>query len=392
MKRLKKTDFINKLLASTVGADVDTTNFPVYEVVATSSVPLRGKDGTIFENAVISDQTLFQLAAHVNKDPLPLMMDHDMSGTPYGKFFYAEVMPNEFGYQELRGFHYIDPTEGSVAAKVDNGTVDEVSIAFAAQRMPCSKCGWDYAKAVEEDNFLPVMMRTCENGHTIGKDGTHITLEGVRDTLELSLVSRGAAKNSKIIGQSDSKLSREVERLAAHGLSLSDIYVTASASKGFDDMDMNDLIVQLSDAKSKAAVAEKDVQRLERELAETTGARNEAETRARQLEQELAEARSAAAAAPDASAQEQAAKDAKDAKASVDFLKKQYVAVLSAAGKSDVTAPDNVEDLIAGIEEHRSELSAILPTGGVALSANDKGEGETKSDFANFRVANKNKR
>lgn len=392
MKRLARTDFISKLLASTVGADVDTTNFPVYEVVATSSVPLRGKDGTLFEGAVINDNTLFQLAAAINRDPLPLMMDHNMEGTPYGKFFYAEVMPNEYGYQELRGLQYVDPTENTTVAKIENGTVNEVSIAFAAQKMTCNQCGWDFAKAIAEENYLPVMTRTCENGHTIGKNGTYLNLEGVKDTLELSLVSRGAAKNSKIIGQSDSKLSREVERLAAHGLSLSDIYVTASASKGFDDMDMKDLIVELSTAKADKAVAEKDVSRLERELAEVTGARNEAEAKARQLETELAEARAAQASEPSPEAVEEAARNAKDAKASVEFLKEQYVAVLTAAGKTDVTAPNNAEELIAGIKEHKAELSAILPTGGVAAGANDKGEGDTATSFTQFRVARQNKR
>jgi len=389
MKRLQKTDFINKLLASAVGPDVDTTNFPVWEVAATSSVPLRGKTGTIFENAVIQDNTLFQLAAAINRDPLPLMMDHNMEGTPYGKFFYAEVMPNEYGYQELRGFKYVDPTEATTVAKIDNGTLNEVSIAFASQEMRCNKCGFDYAKAIDEGNIMPAVTRTCENGHTIGKDGTHVQLIGVKDTLELSLVSRGAAKNSKIVGQSDSKLSREVERLAAHGLSLSDVYVTASASQGFDNMDMNDLIVQLSDSKAKAAVAESNVTRLERELAEVTGARNEAESRTRQLEADLAAARAEQATAPDAEA---LAAAEKDTKASVDFLQKQYVAVLSAAGKTDVVAPETVSELIAGIEEHKAELSAILPTGGVALGANSNGEGETKADMSVFRTVRQNKR
>jgi hypothetical protein len=386
MKRLQKTDFINKLLSSAVGADVDTTNFPVWEVAATSSVPLRGKDGTIFEGAVISPNTLFQLSAVINREPLPLMMDHNMEGSPYGKFFYAEVLPNEYGYQELRGFKYVDPSEHGVIAKVDNGTIDEVSIAFRASEMKCSKCGWDYAKAVDEDNVMPVITRTCENGHVIGKDGTHLELEGVRDALELSLVSRGAAKNSKIIGQSDSKLSKQVERLAAHGLELSDVYVTASASKGFDDMDINDLVTQLSDAKARASTAESDLEKANRELAEARGAQHEAETRAREAEAALREAEAGAAAAPTDEQKEQAEKDSKAAKAAADYLKTEFLALSAVAGKTDATAPEDVEELVAKIKEIKPELSAIIPTGdGYTVAAGASGEKDEVTDFSSFR-------
>lgn len=386
MKRLQKTDFINNLLASAVGVDVDTTNFPVWEVVATSTVPLRGKTGTIFEGAVIKPSTLFQLSAVINRDALPLMQDHNMEGSPKGKLFYSEVLPNEFGQTELRGFVYADPTEADLAAKMDNGTVDETSIAFAAKQMLCNKCGWDYALAIENDNIMPVFERTCENGHKIGKDGTHLELEGVRDALELSVVSRGAAKNSKIVGQSESKLSKQVERLAAHGLSINDRYVTASASKGLDDMDMNDLIVQLSDAKSKATTAERERDKLAEEHAEAVGARNEAETRVRELEQQLAEANQKASEAPTAEERQVAEKDAKDVKLSSEFLAEQYTAVLTAAGKKDFEVPESVDELIAGIKEHKAELSAVLPIGGAARGANEEDEAEVKPDFSAFRA------
>lgn len=392
MKQIQKNDFVTSLLKGAVGQDVDVTAFPVWEVAATSNVPLRGKQGTIFENAVITTPTLFQLAAHVNREPLPLMMDHDMNGAPKGKFFYAEVIPNEYGYQELRGYKYLDPTENILIAKVNNSTVDEVSIAFAANTIRCNKCGFDFKAAFEADNIMPMITRTCENGHVIGKDGTHVELDGVEDALELSLVSRGAAKNSKIVGQSESKLGKQIERLAAHGLDINSLYVTATASKGIENMDINDLVVQLADAKSKAAVAENDRDRLERELAEARGAQREAETRATELEAELANAQTVASEAPSAEEREQAEKDSKNAKAAADFLKGQYVGVLTAAGKTDVEAPDDIEALIAGINEHKAELSAILPTGGVSVQANANDKKTDSEDLSSFRTVRHNKR
>src|SRR5213083_184151 len=148
MKRRQKNDFINNLLASTVGRDVDTSAFPVWEVSATNTAPLRGKEGTLFEKARISPMTLFQLAARVNADAAPLMQDHNMGGSPKGKFFYGEVIPDNNGEHELRGLMYTDPTEADLSAKIDNGNQDEVSIAFAAEKMLCNKCGWDFAAAV----------------------------------------------------------------------------------------------------------------------------------------------------------------------------------------------------------------------------------------------------
>lgn len=389
MKQIRKNDFVISLLKGAVGPDVDVSTFPVWEVAATSNVPLRGKQGTIFENAVIQSTTLFQLAAAINHEPLPVMIDHDMSGAPKGKFFYAEVLPNDFGYQELRGYQYVNPIEDKLVATVDNGTYDEVSIAFAAQKMTCNKCGWDYKASFDSDNMIPFFTRTCENGHTIGKDGTHLELWGVEDTLELSLVSRGAAKNSKIIGQSESKLGKHFERLAAHGLDINSLYVTATASKGIEDMaDINfsDLVVQLADAKSKAAVAENDRSRLERELAEAVGARNEAETRVTELESELRTARATAEEAPSAEEREQARTDSEAAKAAADFLKGQYIAVKAAAGETDVEAPDNVAELIAGIEKHVPELSKILPVGGLTEASGAANEQKGEQDFSVFRA------
>ena len=393
MKRLQKTEFINRLLASTVGTDVDTSNFPVWEVVATSSVPLRGKTGTIFEGAVISPRTLFELAAVVNREPLPLMQDHDMTGSPYGKFFYAEVLPNEYGYQELRGFKYVDPSEHEMIAKIDHGTVDEVSIAFASKQMLCSACGWDYAIAAAEDNFMPFIERTCENGHTIGKNGVHLELEGVQDALELSVVSRGAAKNSKIIGQSDSKLSKQVERLAAHGLDLSDVYVTATASKGFNDMDMKDLIIELSDAKAKASTAETRLEEANRQLAEARGAQAEAEKQAREAEAQLREAQDAALATP---SDEDRAKETarvekleKDTKAAAELLGAEFTAIMATAGKTDEKVPEDLSELVEAVKTNKAELSAIIPTDGKTVGANASDTGEEKEDFSQYRPFNR---
>lgn len=386
MKQLEKTPFIRSVLSAIVGVDVDVDRLAVFEAIATSTIPLRGKDGTLFERAVIAPVTLHQLAQAANNEGAPLMMDHNMSGTPKGKFFYGEVMPQESGQTELRGLFYVDPVENDLLAKVDGGTADEVSIAFLPDKINCSQCGFDYKAEADSGNIVPMLLRTCDNGHEVGTDGTHVILNGVSDLLELSVVSRGAAKNSKIVGQTNAMLAKDVQRLAANGLDINQLYVTASAEKGQNDMDLTQLVSQLTDTKAELSVSKTDRDRLETELAKAVGERNTAQARVTELEAELANSPSIPEVDEIKEERKEAAKVSEEAKAAADFLSGQYVAVLTAAGKTDIKAPDTIPELIAGIKEHKAELSAVLPIDGRSQGKGEENEETVKSNLDVFRV------
>lgn len=375
MKQKTHTPFITALLKKTLGEDADTASLPVFEVIATSSVPLKKKG--LYENAVISPLTMAQMAQAVNTNAVPLMMDHNMEGTPKGKFFYAELRQDS-GRSELRGLFYLDPTETDLIAKTNTGTVDETSVGFLPSSIKCSACNFDYMAALKAGDYEPLVTKTCKNKHTLNKGGVHANVDGLEDFMELSLVSRGAAPNSKIIGNDNAKLGEHIEKLAASGYDVNELILTASASTGDNNVDLSELIAKLGTATTDLALKNADVVTLtaRAEKAETDLTASQA--RVAELETDLTAARAESAPSADAEALTLA----------IDFLGKQYVAVMAGLGKTDATAPATLKELVDGINEHRATLSAILPIGGVALKADHTDVVEKKSTLSAFKTKN----
>ena len=369
MKELTKTPFITALLAKAAGEDVDMNKLHVYEVRATSTVPFRGKGGTIFEKGRISPHTIALLARSINEEAVPLMMDHNMSGTPYGKFFYAEAIPMDNGETELRGYMYVDDSETQILAKLEASSIDEVSIQFLSERMLCSECGFDYFEAVANGDFMPIMTHTCENGHEVGQNGVHVNLVGVAEVIELSLVSRGAAKNSKIIGASDAMLGESAQRLAANGVDvLNNYYCTASINdededEGVSDVDLKEFTTALAAAATEkadltvqlnATTAERDSAVAERDAAIT--ARDEATEQVTQLQAQIDEV-----AEPEFDEETTTALKA--------YIGKQYTALKALDGEADATAPDDIAEAVRFISENEARLSALIPAEGASTPA-----------------------
>lgn len=373
MKELNKTPFITALLRNTVGEDVDLDKLHVFEVRATSTIALRGKDGTVFEKAKISPNTIAQLARQVNEDPVPLMMDHDLRGAPYGKFFYAESIPMDNGETELRGLMYADEADPSILVKLNASSIDEVSIQFKPTRMLCSECGFDYMEAAANENYMPFIMLQCDENHKIGENGVHTNLVGSDETVELSLVSRGAAKNSKIITRSDAKLGQEAQRLAAAGVELNNFYCTASAGDlGDDNVDFEKFMAQLTAANNeKQGLAVE----LSAEKTKVTGLEASVADLNTQI-QTLTEERDALQAKIDnAEAPEFSEEQTASLKA---FIGKQYIALKALDGVTDATELDNVGDMITFIDENQARLSALITPGGVTVAAGATGEDADK--------------
>lgn len=360
MKRLELTDDLINRIKSAVGQDVNTEGFAVFEAIAVNTHPLPGKDGTIFERAQISTLTIRQMADSINGgNHLPLISNHDGLDVPKGRVFEAQAMLNEAGADELRVLFYVDSTEALTATKLDAGSLDEVSVAFLASQILCSECNFDYRGS--DATFANLYNRTCENDHEIGKDGVHARLVGVSVFTELSLVSRGAAKEAKIIGKSQSKLAAPLQQLAARGFEVDRLYLRAS--KGEEDVDAS-FVTMLSDAKSELKVAELTLAAETEKVTTLTAAKAELEADKTRLEAELSEAKEASKATE----LEAATTELTEART---FFADIYVKLATAAGETDVKAPESIADLKAGIETHQSKLSAMLPIGGAANSSKD---------------------
>lgn len=361
MKRLQLTSELIAKIKAAVGDDVDPSGFAVFESISLNTLPLPGKQGGLFENATVSALTLKQMADSLNSgNTLPLMLIHNMDELPVGRVFEGGVGYGDAGEAELRTLFYVDPTESKLADKVDNGTLDEVSVQFLASEILCSECSFDYRG--EDATFENLLTRTCENGHTVGTDGVHVRLVGLAAFTELSLVPRGAANKPKIVGQSQSKLAAPLQRLAAKGFEVSELF--CAASLGEVNVDLTALLARNEEIVTdnvtlKATVtsltAERDTATAALEAA--NGTIGERDTRITALEAELATAQAADGAA--ATAERDEAKT---------YLTEIFNAVAIAAGVENPQAPETIADLKAGIEQHRAKLSAILPVGGAAAS------------------------
>lgn len=378
MKQIQLTATIKEKLQAALGPDVEITdNYAVFESISLNTNPLPGKRGSLFQGAVVPASTLLAMVNHINSGhSLPLMIDHRMDGSPKGRIFQAGLHMAEDAV-ELRTLFYIDPTETSLIAKVNNGTYDEVSVQFLAEKILCSECAYDYRGA--DANWLNILEATCGEGHKVGEDGVHVRMIGLEEFVEISLVARGAADNPKIVGKSASKLAPATqERLAAQGFKNLDALI-CRASLGEDDVDTNALITQLSDAKAAKQVAEAQVTTLTATVAERDGTitalQADVAARDEQITTLTSERDEAVAASATA-----------DRDAAVAYLSRVLENVRVAAGREKGDLPETVAELTAAIDAETSQLTAILPVGGVAAAAGATEEGkEPKRSFAAFK-------
>lgn len=361
MKQLQLTEEIRTLITSAVGSDVDPTNFAVFEAIALNTNPLPGKDGTLFEDARVSALTLKQMADSINGgNHLPLVSNHDLSEEPKGRAFHAAVRLSAEGEPELRVLFYLDPTESRLIAKLNAGSLDEVSVNFLASQILCSECSFDYRG--EEATFSNLLDRTCENGHEIGTDGVHVRLVGLAVFTELSLVSRGAADKPKIVGQSQSKLAAPLQQLAAKGFEVDRLF--CQASKGVNNVELKELVTELTTAKVDLAARDATITTL-------TSERDTART-----ELEAATTRLTAAEARVAELEGVETEESPDLKAAREILADIFTKLAVAAGEENPTAPESIADLKAGIEKHQAAVTALIPVGGAAASTQNA---ETKT-------------
>ena len=370
MKRLNMTPELIADIQAAVGQDVDPSGFAVFEVISLNSMPLPGKDGTIFEKAKISMLTLQQMADNINGgNHLPLIFNHDMSGIPVGRVFKAKAVLNQTsGEVELRSLFYVDDTNPELARKIDAGSLDEVSVQFLSSQILCSECDFDYRGL--EASWKNFYDRTCENGHTIGKDGVHARLVGLQQFTELSLVTRGAANNPKIVGKSDAKLTASLAALSARGFEVDQLIITAS--KGEYEVDLTAVLAQL-DAKTTAAA------QAEVKLTAVTGERDAAISRADTAEARVAELEASAAAAAEAGEADVTALTAERDEAKT-ILTDIYSKLAVAAGVEGA-APETIADLKAGIEKHQSKLTAMIPVGGAAATTQNEAGAKFNADL-----------
>lgn len=204
-KQVVLTDTIRNSIKNAIGdqdAPVDT--FAVYEARFLSTEPLQ--KGGLLQGARVSPATLKEMEEVFNTPgkALPLHIMHEDFLLPIGKVFNAKLRSTPTGEMELIGQFYVPQSETDIVQKLETSVVDEVSVGIRTHHAFCSECDFDYASP--EADFTNLITLTCPEGHTIGVDGVHVRLVGLKTWRELSLVGSGAAKNAKIFSRQNQSL------------------------------------------------------------------------------------------------------------------------------------------------------------------------------------------
>lgn len=237
-KRIEVTAAIKDAIIASVGSEIDFDNIAVFETVAVTSRPIN-KPGSIFHDAVIPRATLEQAAAQLNTGTFVPLHTLHMQGyeLPVGRLFKGTVGTSQDGFDELHALFYVDPTEKELASKIENGTIEEVSVGLRPEKLVCSGCDFDYGLKSSEDNLWT---RTCDNGHVLGMGGYHLKLEGVKKFMETSLVSKGASDGAKILNQRKRLLASQFADLAASCNNPEHTTLFASPTLG-EEIDMKEI-------------------------------------------------------------------------------------------------------------------------------------------------------
>lgn len=382
-KNLNISPRIEELIKAAVGDDeIDLGQLSVFEAFFANTRPIS-KRGSIFDGAQISRSTLTAMAEYVNTgNSVPLHTLHRQSNElPVGRVFHATVEDDSDGNSSLRGLFYIPTSEEDLIAGINIDTLDEVSVGLKSKKLLCSDCGFDFFGP--DAGFMHLFDRTCDENHTVGEDGCHVQLVGLDLWAELSLVSKGAANNPKILSRSKAIFDNEIrERLAASGVTPEAVVLFAtckeeimSQKQGNDGMatvDVTQLIEEVVSLKADATSSEKQIVDLTASIEVLTAERDELKKNAETTDEEL----KASFETAKASLEEITA-----------FLTEHTKAALVASGQNDPKVPEDAGEMIKAITEAGVKLHQVIGAGAQSSSSNTDVEDTRKAaSFAAFKT------
>jgi hypothetical protein len=358
-KRITITDQIQKRIQATYGGQVDTSAFVCFEAVALNTLPIR-QAGSIYDSAIVSEATLTEMAAVLQRgEGVPIQLMHDTEDLPAGKAFWGEVVRNSYGQPSLVIQFWISASEPQVIAKVEDGTVGEVSVGFVPLHLTCSKCGFDFMSPTADPYML--WMQTCENGHVIGKDGVHVNVSGLKAWNETSLVGKGAASGAKILTpkNADGTLPLAADGRPARALCLQLIANKETPMAGENPTQQVTVnLAEFTGTAQKLADVTVNLATAQAQLTSVTAERDAAAAKITDLETRLA------ASAPKV-----------DYDAALTALKDQH-SKLSVALNQTAAAPDGVAELVTAIGEMQTKLASLITPGAKTGEAGG-GSGDT---------------
>jgi hypothetical protein len=217
MKQITLDDATKAKLKKAAGDSVNLDNLAVFRAAALTTAPVR-KNHPLYLGAVHSRSFLEQMKTDLDGESRPVQIMHGSSDgdqLPIGRVFTGEVLtgtgPN--GSDELEVLFWIDKTaHQSKVDLVNNGTIDQVSVAVLGKEALSNKTGFDFL-GPNADLFDNIMAGTDDKGNVMGRDGAHVVINNLDQWFEMSLVGRGGATGARIKGDG----AKQTMHLAASG-------------------------------------------------------------------------------------------------------------------------------------------------------------------------------
>jgi hypothetical protein len=371
MKQIPITAQVMERMRAAFGDEADLSGYAVFEAVALNTRPIRKSFPKVWKGAQHTPSYLHQMREQLARESVPFQVMHDSSELPLGRVFAGTVTPEG----QLAVQFAINPAgEGKeLIEKINAGTVDQVSIAALAKHVECSECGWDFMG--DDADIMNFFTGECGNkkcGAVMGEEGAHAKISGLDSWFELSAVGKGGAEGAFILGPSKSNFDNGAyQRLAASSdpnAMRAKVLIATADVQGDDQVNVQEFTAAIASEAAKTTAAEAKVA-----AAETRA--TAAEAQVAQLTADLATANEAVAAAPKKAEFEAAVA------ALTDIAKRQALAL----GKKVEDVPTDVAALVESIKTANETLTAIIPVGGRAQTA-DASQAEPAQSIGAFRT------
>lgn len=351
MKRLTLTPQIESYIRRAQGGSFDANSLVVFEATAVNTLPLR-KQHPIFKGARIDAASLHEMGSRLLSESVPVHLQHDSQPLPVGRVFHGEVHPLGGDDFELRTLFWIDAAEEEAVRKVENGTVDQVSVSVLHKQALNSVSGFDYFGP--DSDFENIFSGNDGEGNVLGQNGVYAKLVGLDTWFEMSLVSQGGAQKARIHRREESYFGSSYEKLAASGLDPNAFVLVASIEE--PKMDLSKLVEKLT-------AKEVEVARLSDKNEELTQEIETLKAKVAEMEPAVEEVTTLKADIAEGKITSESLALATGALQTVAKL------LLTAKGKPEAEMPATVSDLKSFIEDHKTELAAQFIAGGVSRGA-----------------------
>jgi hypothetical protein len=221
MKQLK----IDEALTAKIKAaspDIDITAITVFGAAALNTAPIRQKHPVFFKG-VHTDAYLQQMQEMLAAESRPLQIMHGSSDgdqLPVGRVFHGEISTGTGpgGTNELQTLFWVDNTHPDLIAKINSGTIDQVSVAVLAKQALSNKTGFDFMG--KDVTFENVYGGVDDKGNKMGEGDAHVIIPAIEKWFEMSLVGQGGAEGAKILSSGQLKLAASHQEVPPLTLSL----------------------------------------------------------------------------------------------------------------------------------------------------------------------------